>query len=229
RRYQEGEESGGRSREEIPVWRSLEESGGVKRCLEESGEVKRSLEESRGVWRSQGESGGVRYSVEGFLDKNKDLLFQDFKRLMFNSANPVLKEMWPDGRLSITEVTKRPQTAASLFKISIVALVEKLACKLSPTDKTIEFQKHFRIRHYAGDVTRRYQEGEESGGGVGRRYQSWKESGGVWRSQEVSGGVRRSQEESGGVKRSLEESRGVQEESASLRTDSSSTHSNSNP
>nr|XP_046273404.1 unconventional myosin-Ig isoform X2 [Scatophagus argus] len=74
-------------------------------------------------------AGDVTYSVEGFLDKNKDLLFQDFKRLMYNSANPVLKEMWPDGHLSITEVTKRPLTAATLFKNSIVALVDKLACK----------------------------------------------------------------------------------------------------
>uniref|UniRef100_A0A8C4DPA4 Myosin IG n=1 Tax=Dicentrarchus labrax TaxID=13489 RepID=A0A8C4DPA4_DICLA len=65
----------------------------------------------------------------GFLDKNKDMLYQDFKRLMYNSANPVLKEMWPDGHLSITEVTKRPLTAATLFKNSIVALVDKLACK----------------------------------------------------------------------------------------------------
>uniref|UniRef100_A0A087XHM5 Myosin IG n=4 Tax=Poecilia TaxID=8080 RepID=A0A087XHM5_POEFO len=74
-------------------------------------------------------AGDVTYSVEGFLDKNKDLLFQDFKRLMYNSSNPVLKEMWPDGQLSITEVTKRPLTAATLFKNSIVALVDKLACK----------------------------------------------------------------------------------------------------
>ncbi|XP_039978178.1 unconventional myosin-Ig isoform X5 [Xiphias gladius] len=74
-------------------------------------------------------AGDVTYSVEGLLDKNKDLLFQDFKRLMYNSANPVLKEMWPDGQLSITEVTKRPLTAATLFKNSIVALVDKLACK----------------------------------------------------------------------------------------------------
>uniref|UniRef100_A0A672YER7 Unconventional myosin-Ig-like n=1 Tax=Sphaeramia orbicularis TaxID=375764 RepID=A0A672YER7_9TELE len=74
-------------------------------------------------------AGDVTYSVEGFLDKNKDLLFQDFKRLMYNSSNSVLKEMWPDGQLSITEVTKRPLTAATLFKNSIVALVDKLACK----------------------------------------------------------------------------------------------------
>ncbi|XP_064410637.1 unconventional myosin-Ig [Latimeria chalumnae] len=74
-------------------------------------------------------AGSVTYCVEGFMDKNKDMLFQDFKRLMYNSANPVLKAMWPEGKLSITEVTKRPQTAATLFKNSIIALVENLACK----------------------------------------------------------------------------------------------------
>uniref|UniRef100_A0ABM5GMD2 Unconventional myosin-Ig isoform X1 n=1 Tax=Pogona vitticeps TaxID=103695 RepID=A0ABM5GMD2_9SAUR len=74
-------------------------------------------------------AGDVTYSVEGFLDKNKDTLFQDFKRLMYNSTDPVLQEMWPEGQQSITEVTKRPLTAATLFKNSIVALVENLASK----------------------------------------------------------------------------------------------------
>ncbi|XP_054847259.1 unconventional myosin-Ig isoform X1 [Eublepharis macularius] len=74
-------------------------------------------------------AGDVTYSVEGFLDKNKDTLFQDFKRLMFNSVDPVLQQMWPEGKQSITEVTKRPLTAATLFKNSIVALVENLASK----------------------------------------------------------------------------------------------------
>ncbi|XP_062978231.1 unconventional myosin-Ig-like [Elgaria multicarinata webbii] len=74
-------------------------------------------------------AGDVTYSVEGFLDKNKDTLFQDFKRLMYNSTDAVLQEMWPEGKQSITEVTKRPLTAATLFKISIVALVENLASK----------------------------------------------------------------------------------------------------
>ncbi|XP_032822057.1 unconventional myosin-Id isoform X1 [Petromyzon marinus] len=74
-------------------------------------------------------AGDVTYSVDGFIDKNKDTLFQDFKRLMYNSTNHVLKEMWPEGKLSITEVTKRPLTAATLFKNSMIALVEKLASK----------------------------------------------------------------------------------------------------
>nr|DBA25354.1 TPA: hypothetical protein GDO54_012892 [Pyxicephalus adspersus] len=74
-------------------------------------------------------AGDVTYSVEGFLDKNKDTLFQDFKRLMYNSEDPVLQDMWPDGQLSISEVTKRPLTAANLFKNSMVSLAENLACK----------------------------------------------------------------------------------------------------
>ncbi|XP_078385942.1 unconventional myosin-Id [Cetorhinus maximus] len=74
-------------------------------------------------------AGHVVYSVIGFIDKNKDTLFQDFKRLMYNSSNSVLKNMWPEGKLSITEVTKRPLTAATLFKSSMIALVENLASK----------------------------------------------------------------------------------------------------
>ncbi|XP_075444251.1 unconventional myosin-Ig isoform X3 [Ascaphus truei] len=74
-------------------------------------------------------AGNVTYSVEGFIDKNKDTLFQDFKRLMYNSKDPVLRDMWPEGQLSISEVTKRPLTAATLFKNSMVSLVENLACK----------------------------------------------------------------------------------------------------
>ena len=36
-------------------------------------------------------AGDVSYSIIGFLEKNKDTLFQDFKRLLFNSSNPVIK------------------------------------------------------------------------------------------------------------------------------------------
>ncbi|KAL6037560.1 hypothetical protein STEG23_004879 [Scotinomys teguina] len=74
-------------------------------------------------------AGDVTYSVEGFIDKNRDSLFQDFKRLLYNSADPTLRAMWPDGQQDITEVTKRPLTAGTLFKNSMVALVENLACK----------------------------------------------------------------------------------------------------
>ncbi|KFO80894.1 Unconventional myosin-Id, partial [Cuculus canorus] len=60
----------------------------------------------------------------------------------FEISNPVLKMMWPEGKLSITEVTKRPLTAATLFKNSMIALVDNLASKepyyvrcIKPNDK----------------------------------------------------------------------------------------------
>uniref|UniRef100_A0AAQ5Z1R7 Unconventional myosin-Id n=1 Tax=Amphiprion ocellaris TaxID=80972 RepID=A0AAQ5Z1R7_AMPOC len=93
-----------------------------------SRKVGRSLEFDRD-FRIRHYAGDVVYSVVGFIDKNKDTLFQDFKRLLYNSSNPVLKRMWPEGKLSITEVTKRPLTAATLFKNSMISLVENLACK----------------------------------------------------------------------------------------------------
>lgn len=74
-------------------------------------------------------AGDVTYSVEGFIDKNRDSLFQDFKRLLYNSMDPTLRAMWPDGQQDITEVTKRPLTAGTLFKNSMIALVENLASK----------------------------------------------------------------------------------------------------
>lgn len=75
-------------------------------------------------------AGDVTYSVEGFIDKNRDSLFQDFKRLLYNSMDPTLRAMWPDGQQDITEVTKRPLTAGTLFKNSMIALVENLASKV---------------------------------------------------------------------------------------------------
>ena len=54
---------------------------------------------------------------------------------MLLSSNPVLKNMWPEGKLSITEVTKRPLTAATLFKNSMIALVDNLASKVIVVSK----------------------------------------------------------------------------------------------
>ncbi|EGD75756.1 hypothetical protein PTSG_07873 [Salpingoeca rosetta] len=74
-------------------------------------------------------AGDVIYKVDGFLEKNKDTLFQDLKRLMYSSHNPVIKELFPDGARDIRAVTKRPVTAGKAFKTSMGALVEQLAQK----------------------------------------------------------------------------------------------------
>ena len=54
-----------------------------------------------------------------------------------HSTDPTLRAMWPDGQQDITEVTKRPLTAGTLFKNSMVALVENLASKVRPPNPTL--------------------------------------------------------------------------------------------
>lgn len=74
-------------------------------------------------------AGDVVYDVGGFLDKNKDTLFQDFKRLLYSSKDANIRQMWPEGAQDIHKTTKRPQTAGTLFKNSMIALVKNLTSK----------------------------------------------------------------------------------------------------
>ncbi|KHN82014.1 Unconventional myosin-Id [Toxocara canis] len=75
-------------------------------------------------------AGDVTYSVAGFLDKNRDTLFQDLKRLLYNSKNSLMSSLFPDGAKAVTEVNKRPLTAGTMFKNSMLDLVEQLASKM---------------------------------------------------------------------------------------------------
>lgn len=63
-------------------------------------------------------AGDVTYCIIGFLDKNKDTLFQDFKRLLFNSTDSNLKEMWPEGSQHITQVTNIENTPKNIWGVS---------------------------------------------------------------------------------------------------------------
>lgn len=74
-------------------------------------------------------AGDVIYSVDGFLDKNRDTLFEDFKRLLYHSKNPILSSMWPEGEKSITSVTRRPLTAGTIFRNSMISLSNLLSSK----------------------------------------------------------------------------------------------------
>jgi len=64
------------------------------------------------------------------LDKNRDTLFDDFKRLLFHSKNPILSSMWPEGEKSITSVTRRPLTAGTIFRTSMMSLSNLLSSKV---------------------------------------------------------------------------------------------------
>ncbi|XP_065165017.1 unconventional myosin ID isoform X2 [Atheta coriaria] len=104
-------------------------------------------------------AGDVVYYVYGFLDKNKDSLFQDFKRLLYQSKDKNIRDMWPEGAQHITEVTKRPLTAATLFKNSMGELVKNLQCKephyvrcIKPNEaKSPSMFDHERVNHQGND------------------------------------------------------------------------------
>ena len=54
-------------------------------------------------------------------------------RFSVPSQSRLLKSLWKDGAQSVTAVTKRPMTAGTNFKNSIIALVENLATKVNPS------------------------------------------------------------------------------------------------
>lgn len=74
-------------------------------------------------------AGDVIYSINGFIEKNRDTLFQDFKRLLFNSKDAIVSGMWPEGSQDISKTTKRPLTAGTLFQKSMTDLVATLLRK----------------------------------------------------------------------------------------------------
>ncbi|CAG9786505.1 unnamed protein product [Diatraea saccharalis] len=74
-------------------------------------------------------AGDVTYSITGFMDKNKDSLWQDLKRLLRSSTNKSLADMWPEGADNIQKTSKRPPSAATLFRNSMSSLVSGLQSK----------------------------------------------------------------------------------------------------
>ncbi|XP_068633195.1 unconventional myosin ID [Battus philenor] len=74
-------------------------------------------------------AGDVTYAITGFMDKNKDSLWQDLKRLLHSSRNQSLADMWPEGATNIQKTSKRPPSAATLFRNSMSALVTGLQSK----------------------------------------------------------------------------------------------------
>ncbi|XP_062844417.1 unconventional myosin-Ic isoform X2 [Trichomycterus rosablanca] len=71
-------------------------------------------------------AGEVNYNVNGFLDKNNDLLYRNLKAVMCQSNNQIVKECF-----HLDELTdqRRPETAATQFKLSLTKLMEILMSK----------------------------------------------------------------------------------------------------
>ncbi|XP_043910277.1 unconventional myosin-Ic isoform X1 [Protopterus annectens] len=71
-------------------------------------------------------AGEVNYNVNGFLDKNNDLLFRNLKETVSESENTILNECFSKSELTDK---KRPETAATQFKNSLAKLMEILMSK----------------------------------------------------------------------------------------------------
>ncbi len=71
-------------------------------------------------------AGNVTYCVDGFIDKNNDLLLRDLKESMCFSQNTVISTIFPKSELASQ---KRPPTAGSQFRTSLNALIDILMVK----------------------------------------------------------------------------------------------------
>ncbi|XP_074601983.1 myosin 95E [Brevipalpus obovatus] len=70
----------------------------------------------------------VTYSVNGFVEKNRDLLSKDLSFVMFNTEIPLLRSLFPEGNPKRTNL-KRPATTSAQFKISMCALLKNIHSK----------------------------------------------------------------------------------------------------
>ncbi|XP_057294164.1 unconventional myosin-Ia-like [Hydractinia symbiolongicarpus] len=73
-------------------------------------------------------AGDVTYNVQGFIDKNNDLLFKDMSQAMYKCNHLFLNEMFPEGNPDNKD-KKRPPTVGTQMKSSVTALVKDLMSK----------------------------------------------------------------------------------------------------
>lgn len=71
-------------------------------------------------------AGDVTYIVNGFLDKNNDLLFRDLKEVMSQTSNSISRKCFPNEEYLNK---KRPNTAITQFRNSLNNLMDILMCK----------------------------------------------------------------------------------------------------
>uniref|UniRef100_A0A665V597 Unconventional myosin-Ib n=1 Tax=Echeneis naucrates TaxID=173247 RepID=A0A665V597_ECHNA len=92
-------------------------------------------------FRIQHYAGKVLYRVEGFVDKNNDLLYRDLSQAMYKANHSLIKQLFPEGNPSKVNL-KRPPTAGFQFKASVGTLMKNLQTKnpnyircIKPNDK----------------------------------------------------------------------------------------------
>ncbi|XP_027020170.1 unconventional myosin-Ib isoform X1 [Tachysurus fulvidraco] len=94
-------------------------------------------------FRIQHYAGKVLYRVEGFVDKNNDLLYRDLSQAMYKANHSLMKLLFPEGNPAKVNL-KRPPTAGFQFKASVSTLMRNLQTKnpnyircIKPNDKKL--------------------------------------------------------------------------------------------
>ncbi|XP_028250044.1 unconventional myosin-Ib isoform X2 [Parambassis ranga] len=92
-------------------------------------------------FRIQHYAGKVLYRVEGFVDKNNDLLYRDLSQAMYKANHSLIKQLFPEGNPAKVNL-KRPPTAGFQFRASVGTLMKNLQSKnpnyircIKPNDK----------------------------------------------------------------------------------------------
>ncbi|KAJ0070045.1 hypothetical protein NL108_000309, partial [Boleophthalmus pectinirostris] len=92
-------------------------------------------------FRIQHYAGKVLYRVEGFVDKNNDLLYRDLSQAMYKANHSLIKQLFPEGNPAKVNL-KRPPTAGFQFRHSVGTLMKNLLTKnpnyircIKPNDK----------------------------------------------------------------------------------------------
>lgn len=70
----------------------------------------------------------VLYRVEGFVDKNNDLLYRDLSQAMYKANHSLIKQLFPEGNPAKVNL-KRPPTAGFQFRASVGTLMRNLQTK----------------------------------------------------------------------------------------------------
>uniref|UniRef100_H3DI29 Myosin IB n=1 Tax=Tetraodon nigroviridis TaxID=99883 RepID=H3DI29_TETNG len=83
----------------------------------------------------------VLYRVEGFVDKNNDLLYRDLSQAMYKATHSLIRQLFPEGNPAKVNL-KRPPTAGFQFRASVGTLMKNLHTKnpnyircIKPNDK----------------------------------------------------------------------------------------------
>uniref|UniRef100_A0A671L7U9 Unconventional myosin-Ib-like n=1 Tax=Sinocyclocheilus anshuiensis TaxID=1608454 RepID=A0A671L7U9_9TELE len=79
-------------------------------------------------FRIQHYAGKVLYRVEGFVDKNNDLLYRDLSQAMYKANHSLIKILFPEGNPAKVNL-KRPPTAGFQFRASVGTLMKNLLTK----------------------------------------------------------------------------------------------------